>query len=197
MTRPAAVQIAIGELDVTIDPEVLAVFHDHRQTRSRQNEAGGQLFAKVIGSQWQVKVATGPRSQDRRGRFRFWPDRESEQDEIYRYHSQGLDFVGDWHTHPQDIPQASASDLSSIASIVSSSRHHLPGFLMIIVGRRPFPEGLWASFHLRDGSMVRAQGSWREDNQRTSPPTSQRPIPTVNGARISEFRAYFRGCATQ
>jgi integrative and conjugative element protein (TIGR02256 family) len=144
----------VGRISVRVGPQVLATFDAYRQRRFFQLEAGGQLFARVRDDDWEIHTATGPRSRDRRGRFSFWPHRASEQQEIFEHHAGGLDYVGDWHTHPQDIPRPSADDLTSIAEVVRRSIHHLPGFLLMIVGRDPFPKGLWASFHSVGGARV-------------------------------------------
>lgn len=155
----------VGSISVCIAPAVLATFHAHRQWRFYQREAGGQLFARVRVNNWEIISATGPRSRDRRGRFSFWPHRPSEQEEIFQHHEMGLDYVGDWHTHPEDVPTPSSDDLSSIAEVVRRSTHHLPGFLLLIVGRKPFPSGLWASFHALSGTRITA-----EDVRFSTPP---------------------------
>lgn len=146
------VKFEVQRIAICISPQALATFDAHRQRRFYQREAGGQLFARVRGYDWEIAVATGPRSRDRRGRFSFRPHRASEQEEIFRHHELGLDYVGDWHTHPEDVPSPSSDDLSSIAEVVRRSTHHLPGFLLLIVGRKPFPQGLWVSFHSIDGT---------------------------------------------
>lgn len=148
---------SIGPIIVRITSQALATFGAHRQRRCFQREAGGQLFARIRENNWEIVIATGPRARDRRGRFSFWPHRASEQDEIFRHHALGLDYVGDWHTHPQDVPNPSPDDLISIAEVVRKSTHHLPGFLLIIVGRNPFPTGLWASFHSIEGTRSDAR----------------------------------------
>jgi integrative and conjugative element protein (TIGR02256 family) len=147
-----ALTIKVEQISVRVGPQALATFDAHRQRRCYQREAGGQLFARVQNNDWEIVSATGPRSRDRRGRFSFWPHRASEQEEIFEQHALGLDYVGDWHTHPEERPTPSPDDLTSIAEIVRRSTHHLPGFLLLIVGRRPFPDGLWASFHSVDGA---------------------------------------------
>lgn len=146
----------VGRISVSIGPEALTTFDAHRQRRFYQREAGGQLFARVRDDDWEIFAATGPRSRDRRGRFSFRPHRASEQEEIFQHYALGLDYVGDWHTHPEDMPTPSPDDLSSIAEVVRRSTHHLPGFLLVIVGRRSFPEGLWASFHSVAGARTDA-----------------------------------------
>jgi integrative and conjugative element protein (TIGR02256 family) len=142
---------------VQIAEQALATFDANRQMRFYQREAGGQLFARVRGDEWEIVTATGPRSRDRRSRFSFWPHRASEQKEIFEHHALGLDYVGDWHTHPEDVPTPSSDDLTSIDAVVRRSTHHLPGFLLLIVGRKPFPEGLWASFHSTGGKSSPAE----------------------------------------
>jgi integrative and conjugative element protein (TIGR02256 family) len=149
----------VGRISIRIGPQALATFDAHRQRRFYQREAGGQLFARVRDNDWEIASATGPRSRDRRGRFSFWPHRPSEQEEIFQHHALGLDYVGDWHTHPEDVPTPSADDLSSIAEVVRRSTHHLSGFLLLIVGRRHFPIGLWASFHALGGNRVVAENT--------------------------------------
>lgn len=156
MSKPG-LAFSIEPVLVRIRAQVLEILDAHRQRRFFDREAGGQLFARVREADWEIVTATGPRAKDRRSRFSFWPHRESEQDEIFAHHELGLDYIGDWHTHPQDVPTPSPNDLSSIADVVRRSTHHFPGFLLIIVGRKSFPEGLWASFHPLRGSWAAAK----------------------------------------
>jgi integrative and conjugative element protein (TIGR02256 family) len=144
-------------LDVEIAPEALETMASHRQNGFFSCEAGGQMFARLTPGNWRIEVATGPRRGDRRGRFHFWPNRKAEQDEINAYFKQGLDFVGDWHTHPENAPRPSGPDYRSIENLVRESTHELPGMLMCIVGRDDPPQGLWMSFHLRDGRVATAE----------------------------------------
>lgn len=157
MTEPCLVFTA-GPVSVVIRQPALAVFDAHRQRRCLSREAGGQLFAQVRADAWEITVATGPRSKDRRGRFSFWPHRPSEQEEIHDQHALGRDYVGDWHTHPEDVPRPSCADLTSITAVARRSTHHLPGFLLLLIGRSPFPDGLWASFHAVNGARSDAEG---------------------------------------
>jgi integrative and conjugative element protein (TIGR02256 family) len=143
-----------GDLKVEILPEAISTMLNHRQRHFYSRESGGQMFAKLSPNHWRVEVATGPRNADRRGRFHFWPDRRSEQDEINRFYDEGLEFVGDWHTHPEDLPRPSRSDIDSVSNIVRESFHGLPGVLMCIVGRKAPPDGLWLSFHENGGRML-------------------------------------------
>lgn len=141
-------------LEFRISDQALDVFDRFRQRHFWQREAGGQLFARVRKNTWHIEVATPPARLSIRTRYGFTPNRKAEQVEIERLYQDGLEYVGDWHTHPQDVPSPSKNDLASIGNVVRESTHHFPGFLMCIVGRQKFPEGLWVSFHAVSGKAI-------------------------------------------
>lgn len=62
-------------------------------------------------------------------------------------HRKGLNFVGDWHTHPEAVPTPSSSDVRTINEAVAKSQHHLFGFVMVIIGTGSFPAGLHISLN--------------------------------------------------
>ena len=139
---------------VEFSQSVLAHFNRNAQSSPNSPEAGGQLFAQITedGNHWFVSSATGPRPNDKRSRFFFKPNRRSEQREIHAEFEKGNHYVGDWHTHPQQSPQPSARDISSMAEMVQKSTHQLLGFLMVVVGTHPPPEGIWISMHSSRGT---------------------------------------------
>lgn len=130
-----------------LDKNVLNHFNKWRQLHQATTEAGGQLFGVVEGACINIKLATGPKRSDRRGRFYFSGDRVADRREISILHKSGLHFFGDWHTHPQAIPRPSAIDLASMTNLYMCSKHELHAFLMVIVGTARFPEGLHVSVH--------------------------------------------------
>lgn len=134
--------------------DVLAHFARHRQLRFYQSEAGGQLFAAFEGPRINVVEATGPRRTDTRHRTSYVPDRRAEQREIDARHSNGLHYVGDWHTHPEDTPTPSGRDADSISESVAKSTHTLNAFVLVIVGRADAPKGLSVRLYDRSGSGV-------------------------------------------
>ncbi len=143
---------ASGEVIVLTDA-VLARFHEHRQTRWLQRETGGQLFARFEENKIVVVEATGPRASDRRTVTSFLPNREAEQREIDGRHRDGAHYVGDWHTHAEDSPQPSATDIRSIRECFARSKHDLTAFVLIVVGRKDPPQGLHVSVHGEAGSL--------------------------------------------
>ncbi|MBL8725533.1 MAG: Mov34/MPN/PAD-1 family protein [Planctomycetes bacterium] len=137
---------------LVLTDHVLAHFREHRQVRWRSKEAGGQIFARIDGLRIVICEATGPRLSDRRGWNSYVPDRRAEQVEITSRHKLGLEYVGDWHTHREDVPEPSETDVQNIGECVRRSKHELRGFLLIVVGRANPPLGLHVSMH--DGKVL-------------------------------------------
>ena len=135
---------------VWFSPEVVGHFVEHRQQGRIKTELGGQLFAKFVKNEVRVIRATGPNATDKRGWAWFKPDQRKQNIEIKRLFDDRLHFVGDWHTHPEREPSPSSWDLESMEDCFRKSRHQLKAFLMVIVGRAAFPDGLWVSFHTQN-----------------------------------------------
>jgi len=144
---------------------VVQHFVVHRQQGRIKTEIGGQLFAQFVRNEVRVVRATGPNATDKRGWAWFRPDQRKQNVEIKGLFQEGLHFVGDWHTHPEHEPSPSHWDLESMEDCFKKSRHQLKAFVMVIVGRAAFPEGLWVSVH-RDGGfeklVVTSKGSFVE-----------------------------------
>jgi integrative and conjugative element protein (TIGR02256 family) len=141
-------------INVTITDEVLTTFASYRQTSQNKKEAGGQLFATFDNGDAIIREATVPSLDDKRGRFFFLPNRWKERKEIQNRHSQGLHYVGDWHTHPENNPLPSQQDLRSISNCFEMSTHQLNFFFMIIVGKSDFPAGLHVSINTGEYHQV-------------------------------------------
>lgn len=135
-----------GEMVILTDA-VLEHLQRHQQLRKRDTEAGGQLFGRIQDKTITIEEATGPRRSDIRSRYSYIPDRKAEQREINDRFPSGLHFIGDWHTHPEPIPHPSSTDLDNMRECVRKSRRAVSGFLLVIVGTAPLPNGLHASLH--------------------------------------------------
>ena len=136
-----------SDQELTLADAVLRLMAAHRQLGRSKPESGGQLFGRVHNQHVEVLDATGPRRRDARTRFSFRPDRAAERREIQRMHRQGLSYLGDWHTHPEQLPQPSLMDLRSIAETACQSRYTLGPLILIVVGLAPPPAGLYVCLH--------------------------------------------------
>lgn len=132
---------------IRFSSEVVEHFATHRQEGRVKTEIGGQLFARFERGEVRVVRATGPNAADKRGWTWFRPDLRKQNVEIQRLFQEGFHFVGDWHTHPEREPAPSSWDTDSMKDCFKKSRHQLKAFLMVIVGRAGFPNGLWVSLH--------------------------------------------------
>lgn len=133
-----------GQILVLADG-VLEHFDCHKQVTNQHLEAGGQLFARFDGNVVRIDQATGPRATDRRSIKSFIPNRLMERCEIRRLFKIGLHYVGDWHTHPEQQPTPSGTDVGSFRDMFLKSKHRLASFVMIIVGTAPLPSGLFVA----------------------------------------------------
>lgn len=141
-----------GRGQLTFTEAALDHMFTRRQNRCLSKESGGQLFASFDEGKVIIVEATGPKRQDMRGRFSFWPHRPSEQKEIsQRYREAGLHFVGDWHTHPERIPHPSNGDVNSVARMFSASNHDIFGILLVVVGTENLPNGLYVGLYDESG----------------------------------------------
>ena len=143
-----------GDELITLSAAAVVHMLAHRQLRAGDNEAGGQMFARLSAGRVDIEVATGPHDADRRSRLYFAPSRIHERREIRKLHRRGLHYVGDWHTHPQKIPLPSDLDLHNIREIFSQSRHAYAGILMVIIGQLEPPAGIYVG--IANGQEVSA-----------------------------------------
>lgn len=118
-------------------PEVLAVFKRFIQGQS-DAEAGGLLLGHVRDIHLEILEATIPTPTDRRFKYLFerLPFGHSIIANRRWSASKGLiRYVGEWHTHPQDNPTPSSTDIYEWEKL---ARHRLDGrpLLAVIVGRK-------------------------------------------------------------
>lgn len=133
--------------------EVLKHFQAHAQTTILRPESGGQLFGRISQGSVDICAITGPYKLDLLSRYLFVPNRKKQQKDIEEKFRVGLHYVGDWHTHPQAVPEPSGTDMSSMSDCFVKSRHELESFIMAVVGTDPAPRGLWVSLHNDSGYL--------------------------------------------
>ena len=120
--------------------KVFETMNSFTARRESETEAGGILIGSYRGNHIHVLQCTVPLRRDVRRPFLF--DRKDRGHQLAAMlawtKSLGREtFVGEWHTHPEDIPVPSHIDHSTWRRI--SHRRDLP-VAFIIMGRR----GMWA-----------------------------------------------------
>lgn len=127
---------------ILLTSEALWHVFDHRQTSARSTEAGGQLFGHVDNDRVHVICATGPYPDDERTRYRYRSNPLAAQRAIEIQNRAGLLYLGEWHTHAEDFPTASALDHDAMQRLMSNSSLNSNALLMLIVGRSVESNGL-------------------------------------------------------
>ena len=124
-------------INLTFEPSVTSYMYGFMQNKARKPEAGGQLFGNIDGNKVVVKVATGPYQRDKRSRNSYESCPISAQESIVNQLNAGLEYLGEWHTHPEANPQASSLDIKAMKSIFAKSKLRTNGLLLAIAGNSP------------------------------------------------------------
>lgn len=123
---------------IYIHPGVLDVFRRHVQAGPADLEAGGLLLGYVRGSHLEIVEATVPTKFDRRFRafFERMKDMHEQIAQKRWIDSDGLvRYIGEWHTHPQEHPMPSGTDLTEWRKLAVKRKDKRP-LLGLIVGRK-------------------------------------------------------------
>lgn len=112
----------------------------HRQLGGGTPEAGGILLGRLIKGSADIIVdhAFGPSPEDRRGRFFFFRAKRPAQtlvDQAWQVSGQTLNYLGEWHTHPEDDPSPSCIDRRDWSRITARAKYEQSALLFVIVGR--------------------------------------------------------------
>ncbi len=145
--KPMPKHAIVGHLadtfqSISIARLVLEHVSRHRQSTPWATEAGGQLFGTLNAAQICVTEASGPYTGDERSRYRYRSNPAAAQRAIDDRHKRGLLYLGEWHTHAEDYPSASALDDDAMRRLISSSQLNSNELLMMIVGRARGAAGL-------------------------------------------------------
>jgi len=141
-------QLEQSSQELRIPESVLRHVARHRQLTPWSSEAGGQLFGLIDAEKICIVEAAGPYVRDERSRYRYRSNPAAAQRAIDERSKRGLLYLGEWHTHAEDCPNASGLDDKAMASLITGSSLNSNGLLMMIVGRAPGVEGLgvWSIF---------------------------------------------------
>lgn len=127
---------ATGENLLSFSDVVMAVFRENAQLGARP-EAGGILLGTVHDHGMLITHATVPSRFDRRLPTFFSRSARGHgaiAQRLWRASGGTTRYLGDWHTHPEDIPRPSGIDLHEWAKLARARNDERPA-LCVIVGR--------------------------------------------------------------
>lgn len=119
-------------------PDVLAVFWKYRQRFFWQPESGGILLGRRRGKHLEVLLATEPSSHDKRSTYSFLREAFGHAEVAQQAWLRGerqIDYLGEWHTHPQTVPIPSGIDRAEWCKLVLQ-RPDKTTLLTVLVGTK-------------------------------------------------------------
>lgn len=105
-----------GKLEISI--HALSLMLAFVQNARPKREAGGVLLGRYIRESPDIVIdeVTVPMIGDRRRRYSFYRDRQRHQkaiDQAWQETEGTSTYLGEWHTHPEDIPIPSDTDVKN------------------------------------------------------------------------------------
>lgn len=131
-------------LYILVKSSVLDLICAYRQDSRKKHEAGGTLMGYRSDQHLHVLYATAPMPLDKRSRISFErldPGHQLAVTKAWKESQGRVDYLGDWHTHPQLNPSPSGIDYTEWAKLGSTLNKPL---LFLIVGERA---KIFAAYH--------------------------------------------------
>jgi len=124
---------------VEISESALTTLYKFRQTNPDDKEAGGILLGRFIRDSKDVVIdaATPPDKQDKRSLFRFFRKKRTSQkivNKAWKETEHTKNYLGDWHTHPENHPTPSGHDINNWLRIGRKALYEQDFLIFIIVG---------------------------------------------------------------
>lgn len=134
---------------VVISIEVANILISYRQISDSRPESAGVLIGERRGVHIIIKTLSEPSSWDISSRFMV--DRVSKHhqkvvDDAFKKSNGEWHYLGEWHTHPEDVPRPSMTDYNSWHKNLKSS----DPLILIIAGRTDF----WVGKKIKDNIEV-------------------------------------------
>jgi integrative and conjugative element protein (TIGR02256 family) len=131
----------------TISGEAQDELSTHRQLAGGAKEAGGILLGRIVSTGTDVIVDRISAPDPRDGRSRFWFRRRRKPaqvivDTAWSTSRGTCIYLGEWHSHPEDVPQPSQHDRSEWVRIAGEAKFEQDRLFFVIVGRLAI--GAWS-----------------------------------------------------
>jgi integrative and conjugative element protein (TIGR02256 family) len=128
------------QIKLVIRKEILLEFTEYKQLSYNQNESGGMLIGSILkrGDVIEINDITHPVSGDTATITTF--KRSDLHNNIlkkkWEESSYTKMYIGEWHTHPQDVPMPSLTDQENWKKLLMKAKTESPILLFIIVGKK-------------------------------------------------------------
>lgn len=122
----------------------------------RRPETGGILLGRRRGRHFEIQHATSPFPQDQRYMGAFVRERAGHQEiatALWSASGGEVDYVGEWHTHPEKMPTPSSTDFREWMLLANDRPREAP-LLAVIVGTTALYVALLSSGRLEVLSSI-------------------------------------------
>jgi integrative and conjugative element protein (TIGR02256 family) len=124
-----------------VGPAALRQIASERQTSVSACESGGVILGRIINESpdFVVDMVTKPTKADRRSRYAFHRAERPTQSRIIKAWtaSQGeRNYLGEWHTHPEDDPTPSYIDKRDWRRLAKEAKFEQEALFFVIAGRK-------------------------------------------------------------
>lgn len=127
-----------GNKSVVFTEEVIHLFEKYKQIGKKQHESGGILLGKIYNNLIIIDQISEPSKEDKSGRFHFFRNVKKAQkitEQAWIESNGERIYLGEWHTHPEDIPTPSSDDKKLVDNMLKHSRLEIDFLFMVIIGR--------------------------------------------------------------
>lgn len=154
--------ICLGDTNLKILPKSFHKMQAYIQDNDSKEEAGGIMLGYCMDeNNFSIIDVTMPNKEDKRSRYGFWRASVLHQRFLNRLFkkSKGKSiYLGEWHTHPEDIPTPSCLDRKSIVDQIRKSKLNSDRIFSLIMGRK----GLHLSLVKKEGVVFERQLKFEE-----------------------------------
>jgi len=134
------------DLSISFSKEVISIFKKYIQNDAKKPESGGIITGKIHQNLIDILNCSEPTFLDQRSKYNFNRSYKSAQKYINKKfnESKGEEiYLGEWHTHPEDIPIPSNTDIKSFNKTLNKNILNSNIHFMIIVGRTAIYVGVY------------------------------------------------------
>lgn len=122
-----------------IEDKVLKKIFKYAQVKPFDLEAGGVLLGKCFQNrnEYIISDVSEPSILDKRTRFNFVRSKKHAQAVINRTWKKSggyINYIGEWHTHPETNPSPSQIDKNLLRQIISDKSNVFPKIFLLILG---------------------------------------------------------------
>jgi len=122
---------------IHISDSVIEIFNRDKQINKNDNESGGILIGQIKDENIYILKASIPNRFDKASRLYFECNKDAAQIIInYEFYNSGNKsiYIGEWHTHPEDLPKPSFIDKKMIKRQFKKNKLNEPFLILIIQG---------------------------------------------------------------